>query len=284
MSGETYSFRIGSVQCLAVSDGSFSYPTNWFFSNVPQEDLERELRARQLEPDQIISTYTCLLIKTERNKVLVDAGAANLAPTTGELLRNLEKGGVKATEIDTVLLTHGHPDHIGGAIDAEGRPTFPNARYIMWKAEWDFWTATEIDLGAMAVPEEIKNLLRSTAQRCLPPLEKQMELLERETEIVPGVRAIPAPGHTPGHVVITVTSGGEGLLDLGDAVLHPVHLEQPSWQTAFDLVQDQAAKTRRQLLDRAAAEGMKVRAFHFPFPTLGQVVTRGKGWAWEPTC
>jgi glyoxylase-like metal-dependent hydrolase (beta-lactamase superfamily II) len=284
MSGETYSFRIGSVQCLAVSDGSFSYPTNWFFSNVPQEDLERELRARQLEPDQIISTYTCLLIKTERNKVLVDAGAANLAPTTGELLRNLEKAGVKATEIDTVLLTHGHPDHIGGAIDAEGRPTFPNARYIMWKAEWDFWTATEIDLGAMAVPEEIKNLLRSTAQRCLPPLEKQMELLERETEIVPGVRAIPAPGHTPGHVVITVTSGGEGLLDLGDAVLHPVHLEQPSWQTAFDLVQDQAAKTRRQLLDRAAAEGMKVRAFHFPFPTLGQVVTRGKGWAWEPTC
>jgi glyoxylase-like metal-dependent hydrolase (beta-lactamase superfamily II) len=284
MSGETYSFRIGSVQCLAVSDGSFSYPTNWFFSNVPQEDLERELRARQLEPDQIISTYTCLLIKTERNKVLVDAGAANLAPTTGELLRNLEKAGVKAAEIDTVLLTHGHPDHIGGAIDAEGRPTFPNARYIMWKAEWDFWTATEIDLGAMAVPEEIKNLLRSTAQRCLPPLEKQMELLERETEIVPGVRAIPAPGHTPGHVVITVTSGGEGLLDLGDAVLHPVHLEQPSWQTAFDLVQDQAAKTRRQLLDRAAAEGMKVRAFHFPFPTLGQVVTRGKGWAWEPTC
>jgi glyoxylase-like metal-dependent hydrolase (beta-lactamase superfamily II) len=284
MSGETYSFRIGSVQCLAVSDGSFSYPTNWFFSNVPQEDLERELRARQLEPDRIISTYTCLLINTERNKVLVDAGAANLAPTTGELLRNLEKAGVKAAEIDTVLLTHGHPDHIGGAIDAEGRPTFPNARYIMWKAEWDFWTATEIDLGAMAVPEEIKNLLRSTAQRCLPPLEKQMELLERETEIVPGVRAIPAPGHTPGHVVITVTSGGECLLDLGDAVLHPVHLEQPSWQTAFDLVQDQAAKTRRQLLDRAAAEGMKVRAFHFPFPTLGQVVTRGKGWAWEPTC
>ncbi len=284
MSGETYSFRIGSVQCVAVCDGSFSYPTNWFFSNVPQEDLERELRARQLEPDQIISTYTCLLIKTERNKVLVDAGAANLAPTTGELQRNLEKAGVKATEIDTVLLTHGHPDHIGGAIDAEGRPAFPNARYIMWKTEWDFWTAGEIDLGTMAVPEVVKNRLRSAAQRCLPPLEKQIELLERETEIVPGVRAIPAPGHTPGHVVIAVTSGREGLLDLADAVLHPLHLEQPSWQTAFDLEADQAAQTRRQLLDRAAAEGMKVRAFHFPFPTLGQVVTRGKGWAWEPAC
>ena len=284
MSGETYGFRIGNAQCLAVSDGSFTYPTNWFFSNVPQQDLERELRARQLEPDHIVSAYTCLLINTERNKVLLDAGASNLAPTTGELLKNLEKAGVKPTEIDTVILTHGHPDHVGGAIDAEGKPAFPNARYVMWKAEWDFWTAKEIDLGTMAVPEEVKNILRSTAQRCLPPLEKQIELLERETDIVPGVRAIPAPGHTLGHVVIAITSGREGLLDLADAVLHPVHLEQPSWQTAFDLVQDQAAKTRRQLLDRAAAEGMMVRAFHFPFPTLGKVVTRGAGWAWEPVC
>jgi glyoxylase-like metal-dependent hydrolase (beta-lactamase superfamily II) len=200
-------------------------------------------------------------------------------------LVGLEKTGTLATDIDTVILTHGHPDHIGGAVNAEGKPAFPNARYVMWKDEWEFWTSEEPDLSAMQVPDELKNgLILGTARRCLPPLRKQIELVEKESEVVPGVHLLPAPGHTPGHIAVAISSGSNSVLHIVDAVLHPIHMEQPAWRTSFDLAQDQAAETRRRLLDRAAADRTKVMAYHFPFPTLGQVVVaRGRGgWQWEP--
>jgi len=279
-----YRFKVGEIECIPVSDGSFDYPPALLFANVPQDRIREELRAHDLATEQVNCTYICLLIQTGKHNVLLDTGAANFAPTTGELLQNLERAQVKAPDIDTVILTHGHPDHIAGAINAEGRPAFPNARYVMWKAEWDFWTSERLDLSAMMVPEDLKqNLIVGTARRCLPPLEQQIELLEKETDIVPGVRAVPAPGHTPGHMVVSIESGRESVFHLADAVIHPLHLEQPSWQTVFDLDQDQAARTRRQILDRAAADRMNVLAYHFPFPGLGRVISRGTpGWVWEP--
>jgi glyoxylase-like metal-dependent hydrolase (beta-lactamase superfamily II) len=279
----TRSFQIGDIQCIVVNDGTFSYPASWFFSNVPEERLEGELRLHGLQPDQVLSPYACLLIKAGNHKVLVDTGAANLAPTTGELLPRLQTEGLSPADIDTVVLTHGHPDHIGGTVDGEGKPAFPNARYVMWKDEWNFWTAEKIDLAGMNVPGEIKALLLDSARRALPPIKPQIDLLERETEIVPGVHAVSAPGHTPGHMALIISSGRSQLLVLADAVLHPMHLEHPDWQTVFDLAQDRAGETRRQLLDRAASDQAKVMAYHFPFPGLGQVVVRGeRAWRWEP--
>jgi len=279
----TKSFQIGDIQCIVVNDGNFSYPASWFFSNVPQDRLEDELRLRGFQPDQILSPYACLLIKAGNHKVLVDTGAANLAPTTGKLLPRLQAEGVSPADIDTVILTHGHPDHIGGTVNAEGKPAFPNARYVMWKEEWDFWSAEKIDLAGMNIPKDVKTLLIDSARKALPPIKAQVDLLEREMEIVPGVHAIPAPGHTPGHMALSISSGRKQLLVLADAVLHPMHLEHPGWQTAFDFAQDRATTTRRGLLDRAAADQAKVMAYHFPFPNLGQVVARGQGaWRWEP--
>jgi glyoxylase-like metal-dependent hydrolase (beta-lactamase superfamily II) len=125
MPDEGCSFKVGAIQCTPVSDGSFPYPASLFFANVPRERLEEELRAHGLRTDEVTGTYTCLLVSTGENKVLIDTGAGNMAPSTGELLANLEKAGTRASEIDTVILTHGHPDHIGGAVDPEGRPAFP---------------------------------------------------------------------------------------------------------------------------------------------------------------
>ena len=284
MAGEAYSFNVGEIQCAPLSDGSLPYPPNWFFANVPQQRLEEELRAHGLRTDEVTGTYTCLLVSTGKNKVLIDTGAGKIAASTGELMVNLEKAGAHPSEIDTVILTHGHPDHIGGTLDAEGKPAFPNARYLMWKDEWQFWTSEEPDLSAMPVPEELKTgLILGTARRCLPPLRKQIELVEKESEVVPGIHLLPTPGHTPGHLAVAVTSGTDSVLHVADAVLHPILMEQPTWRTVFDLEQDRAAETRRRLLDRAAADKTKVMAYHFPFPTLGRVASRRTGgWEWEP--
>jgi glyoxylase-like metal-dependent hydrolase (beta-lactamase superfamily II) len=284
MNGEAYSFKVGEIQCAPVSDGSFPYPPSLFFANVPQQRLEEELRAHGLRTDEVTGTYTCLLVSTGKNKVLIDTGAGKVAPSTGELLINLEKAGARPSEIDTVILTHGHPDHIGGAVDAEGKPAFPNARYLMWKDEWEFWTSEEPDLSAMQVPEELKEgLVLGTARRCLPPLRQQIELVEQESEVVPGIHLLPAPGHTPGHSAVAISSGRDSVLHVADAVLHPILMEQPTWRTVFDLEQNQAAETRRRLLDRAGADKTKVMAYHFPFPTLGRVaLRRAGGWQWEP--
>jgi glyoxylase-like metal-dependent hydrolase (beta-lactamase superfamily II) len=284
MAGEAYSFRVGDIQCIPLSDGSLPYPPSLFFSNVPQEQLENVLRAHGLRTDQVIGTYTCLLLMTPRNKVLIDTGAGDIAPSTGQLLGNLENTGTRANDIDTVILTHGHPDHIGGAVNAQGKPAFPNARYLMWKDEWEFWSSDEPDLGAMQVPEELKTgLILPTARRCLPPLRNQIVLVEKESEVVPGVHILPTPGHTWGHIAVAISSGRDSVLHIADAVLHPIHMEYPTWRTTFDLAQDQAAETRRRLLDRAAADGTNIMAYHFPFPTLGRVLPRsGGGWQWQP--
>jgi glyoxylase-like metal-dependent hydrolase (beta-lactamase superfamily II) len=118
------SFTIGKIQCIPISDGNCPFPPCVFLADVP----DQELKARGLPTDAINSTFTCLLVSTGKNKVLIDTGAGNLAPSTGKLLENLAKAGAPAQEIDTVILTHAHPDHIGGAIDGEGKPEFPNAK------------------------------------------------------------------------------------------------------------------------------------------------------------
>jgi glyoxylase-like metal-dependent hydrolase (beta-lactamase superfamily II) len=283
MHHDTKAFQIGDIRCVTVNDGTFAYAPSWFFADAPPEQLKQELDCRSLPTDQILSPFTCLLVDTGPRKVLVDTGAGNLAPTTGELLGGLRVAGITPAEIDTVVLTHGHPDHIGGNLDVEGKPAFPNASYVMSKAEWDFWNSDQINLDAMQAPDEIKVLVISSARRNLPPIGQQLDLIERETEVVPGVHVAPAPGHTPGHMVLVISSGAEQLLHIADSVLHPIHLEQPGWRNVFDLAPDQAVRVRKRLLDRAVADQAKVIAYHFPFPSMGRIVAKSPhSWRWEP--
>jgi glyoxylase-like metal-dependent hydrolase (beta-lactamase superfamily II) len=214
--------------------------------------------------------------------VLVDTGAGEYSPATGAILARLEMAGIRPKDVDTVVLTHAHPDHIGGAIDTYGRPAFPNASYLISELEWEFWTARRADLRGLRVPDEIKESIQSAAGRCLGPLRHQIEPIARETEVVPGVYAIPAPGHTPGHLAVLISSGGHHLLNLGDAAVHPLHLERPEWENGFDLTGELAVATRRSLMERAVAEKMHLMAFHFPFPSVGTVSARNGGWEWTP--
>lgn len=281
MAGETYHFDIGSFHCICVSDGTMDYPTDAFVANVPTEEFQQELRTRHRATDHVQSPYTCLVVDTGAHKVLIDTGAG-FAPTNGRLLQNLQAAGIAPDDVDTVILTHGHADHIGANVDADGKPTFRNARYVMSETEWKFWTG-EPDLRAMPIDEEIKGLLVQAARHGLPPLETQLDLIEGETEILPGIHAIPAPGHTPGHLALLIASGDGQLLHMADTVLHPLLMEHPDWYPRFDLQHDQAAATKRRILDRAAADRALALAFHFePFPSIGHVVRKGDAWTWQP--
>jgi len=287
MPAGSHRFQVGTLCCTVLSDGYAAYPTPWFFPDADRVDLARALHKRGLPQEQILSPYTCLLVETGRHVVLADTGLGTASNTSGAVLARLEVAGIRRQDVDTVVFTHAHPDHIGGAIDMRNPrrlpPMFPNARYVMSEPEWDFWTGAPVDLRGLRVPGDVRARMECTAKRCLLALRHQVELIDGEAEIVPGVRAIPAPGHTPGHLALLLASGGQRMLNLGDAAVHPLHLEQPRWKNGFDLDPEQALATRRALLQRAIAEDMRVMAFHFPFPSVGRVTARAEGgWEWMP--
>jgi glyoxylase-like metal-dependent hydrolase (beta-lactamase superfamily II) len=289
LKSEVYRFAVGTFNCTAVSDGTLTYspptfppPATFLFANAPGEDLEHALREHDIQSEQWVewvSPYICLLVDTGKHRVLVDTGADALGPNTGRLLENLKEEGIAPGDIDTVVLTHGHPDHIGGNTDLEGQVAFSNARFVMWKDEWAFWISERAELE---LDEHVKEPLLTFSRKNLPPIQGRVDLVDGEMEIVPGIYAVAARGHTPGHMGLTVSSEGEQLVCVSDALLHPIHVEHPDWYSAVDLNPEQAVATRHRLLNYAATEKALVLAFHFPFPGLGYVVQKKETWRWQP--
>ena len=284
MNSNHHRFTIGALNCMVVTDGTYNYPNpgQLLFANASPDELAPVLRAHNLEPaawDVYVSPYPSLLIEHGDQRILVDMGAGNLAPTTGKLVTNLRAAGVAPEEIDLVFITHAHPDHIGGALDEADRPVFPNARYLLGRAEWDFWAA-DPDLLNLNIPDALRQVIRACPKAILPHLQAKMELLEPDTEIAPGLRAIAAPGHTPGQLALSVTSNGEQLLALTDVFIHPIHIEHPEWVAPFDYDAEATVATRRQLYEQAANSGALVNAGHLPWPCLGHIREAGTGWRW----
>lgn len=153
---------------------------------------------------------------------------------------------------------------------------FESARYFVSREEWNFWTS---DAAMMKATPPMVNI----ARRNLEPLRDRLNLIEDASEIVPGIRAVATPGHTPGHIALSITSDGEQLLHVSDAVLYPLHLEHPEWAPVFDVSPRQAAASKRRIFNQAAAEEALVFAHHFPsFPNLGHVLKEEEGWLWKP--
>lgn len=273
---EIHRFTVGALECVAISDGFRHYEAALFFANAPEEALERRLAEHGIGAEGVPSSYSCVAVRSGGEWALVDTGIGPIAPELGRLLPRLREAGIPPEEIGTVILTHAHPDHIGGIADREGEVNFPAARFVMWRDEWDFWTSED---QLARLPE----LMVGFARRNLPPIRDRVELLERETEVRPGIHAIPAAGHTPGHMILGLSSEGEQLLVAGDAILHPIHLAEPAWHAAFDMDPQAARRTRRRLLERAVAEGLSLQCFHFhPFPGIGRVEADDGAWRWRP--
>lgn len=283
-----YPFRVGTFDCIVVSDGVSAFRAALVFGNAPEDERDRILRDRGMDTEMVQSSLNALVVNTGSNLILIDTGIGPFTDQTGKLMTNLRSADINPDDIDTVILTHGHPDHIGGNVDDQGNPAFPNARYLMRRQEWEFWTS-ESNLERLAAGElhgigEIDQFMGLWARNYLPPIADRFDLLDiqNEDEIVPGIRALPLPRHSPHQMGLIIESDGERLLCPVDVAINPIHLAEPGWHPAFDWQPEIALQTRRQIFDRITAEGALAFVYHYPFPGLGHVHPEGKGWRWEP--
>jgi glyoxylase-like metal-dependent hydrolase (beta-lactamase superfamily II) len=276
---ETYRFTVGEFDLVSLNDGYHDYEVGAFFANVPQDRVEEALRSRGLPTDRIASPYACLYVNTGQNRVLIDTGLGGWLPTTGRLPAALRSAAISATDIDTVIITHAHGDHLFGVVDAAGELAFPNARVYIWKRESDFWLSEDAPqrFPHREAIEQMRKILK-TIHDCT-------SFIDPDCDVVPGVTALAASGHTPGHIAVRVSSSGDSVLHISDTIFHPLHLEHPDWLPAsmLRLEPDAYLESMRRVLDLAADESALVLATHFnPFPCLGHVTRMGQGWHWQP--
>lgn len=266
--------RIGAIDIAVVSDGLLRLDARAMFG-PRQPAAWRDMV--HLEEGRIPFSVNCLLVRVGDRRIVLDTGTGRDEPAMlerygggcGLLTDNLRALGVAPADVDTVILSHAHGDHVGGATVRSGAgapmPTFPNARYWIWKGEWEHWTT----------PQALSE--RPFLERKLLPLQAhgQLELPDSELEVAPGVRLIAAPGHTPGHVCVALTSGREIAIYTGDLLHHPTQFDHPDWSPAFDLLPELSAASRQRILERAAREGAVLLTAHLPTPGIARPTPSG---------
>jgi glyoxylase-like metal-dependent hydrolase (beta-lactamase superfamily II) len=253
--------------------------------NADGATVNRALAAAFLPPSVLPVTFTVLLVNTGSKLILIDAGTAGqIADTAGSMMANLAAAGVEPGAIDTVVISHFHPDHIDGLKTKDGTKVFANAEILVPEPEWTYWMD---DAEMTKAPDRIKVYFRN-ARRIFGDIAKEVRRFKPGAEVAPGIVSIPAFGHTPGHCAFAIASRNQSMLAMSDTVRNPyLFARHPEWQPLFDMDGPLAVKTRKQMLDRAAADRMLVEAYHFPFPACGHIARRGKGYelvpvTWQP--
>jgi glyoxylase-like metal-dependent hydrolase (beta-lactamase superfamily II) len=281
-----YRFSLGDYQCISISDGTLTPPNAAAFAgNAPPQELTTALKDGFQTSENFTVNCNILFVNTGKNKVLIDAGGGFLVPpTAGKLVSNLKLLGISPREIDTIIISHAHGDHIGGLTDKNGKFIYPNAKYYINRGEFDFWTNPKASLPKIGGGEKMAADMIATAKKVLEAISKRVVKIDVEKEIIPGFFAINAHGHTPGHIAIRIKNKDISLIHVADAVhTHTVNLRHPEWRPIFDADAEQAALTRQRILSQIATERTLMYAYHFPFPGLGHIRERGEGgYSWEP--
>lgn len=276
-----YRLRVGDIEVVRVHDGYAARPLDaGFVRNAELADVQAALDSAFQPKDELIIPFTATLVRTPRHTVLIDAGLGDFAPpTAGQIRRNLAAAGFEPGDIDTVLVSHFHGDHISGLRWKDGSAAFPNATIMVPEAEWAFW----MDDGRMSqAPDGMRPGFENVRRVFGPDRGKVVQFGDGQ-EVVPGIRAMAAPGHTPGHMVFLVSDGDRQLMVWSDTTNKPeLFVRHPTWQAIFDMDGEQATATRLRLLDMAASERLEVAGFHFPFPATGHIARVGDGYDYVP--
>ncbi|MDW7554475.1 MBL fold metallo-hydrolase (plasmid) [Azospirillum brasilense] len=278
-----YRFRVGEISAVVLSDGVIGGPPRVYASDASEAELQEVLRRAFLPTDHMTLNLNTLLIETGGRRILVEAGAgATMGPNGGRIFQNLAAIGLGPADIDAIVISHTHPDHVGNLRTATGGRAFPRATVFVPRADWDFFVRNDPDLSYMPVPEDFRRRFAAAIKSSLEPVGNVVELYEAGAEIVPGLTTIVASGHTPGMATFLVHSGNDQLLLTADLAYHPVVNVDNPWRPGPDRDKDTALASRRRIFDRAAADRIPVLGFHFPFPGLGRMLKTDGGYAWVP--
>jgi glyoxylase-like metal-dependent hydrolase (beta-lactamase superfamily II) len=277
-----YRYSIGSCQLTALYDGVWYVPIDEkFVRNASGTQVNEALAAAFLPPKILPVSFTALLVNTGTKLVLIDTGTAGqIADTAGSLLDNFRVAGIDPKAIDTILISHFHPDHIDGIKTKDGAKIFPNAEIAVPEPEWNFW----MNDANMSKVEGVVKRYFLNARRIFTDIVDEVRRFKPGSEVAPGIEAVAAYGHTPGHTAFAIHSGNQSMLAMSDTVRNPyLFARHPDWQPAFDMDGPQAVEARRRMLDRVAADRMPIEAYHFPFPACGHIARTASGYEFVPT-
>ncbi|KPF70505.1 MBL fold metallo-hydrolase [beta proteobacterium AAP99] len=269
--------KLGSAEIIALNCGVARRPlAEGFVRNAPLADVQAALKAANLPTEFVDIGFTAFLVVDGKRRILMDTGNGQFgAPTTGRMLANLEAAGFKADDIDTVVITHFHGDHINGLRNRDGSLVFAKAKVWVPEMEWAHWMD---DAKMNAVPEAQRGGFNNSRRVFNNYPAAQLERFKPGHDFGAGVKAIEAYGHTPGHTLFEVTQGRDKFLYVGDLSNVPeLFVRNPDWAVQFDMDAEAARVTRRRVLDRAAADKVMVGGYHFPFPAFGRIEKMGNG-------
>ena len=290
MQGETqptiFRFKFGGfeISTLLDSKGIREGLHPLYGANASADDVQALARANNIDTHRLEHPNIPTLVNTGKELILFDTGngmlprdyeALKARMPMGNLVARLAQLGYSPEDIDVVVLTHGHPDHIGGLID-DGRPVYPNARYVFGAAEYDFWKKNE---GV----REARVFNQKLFMKICEPLAPRSTFIKPGDAVASGITAVDAFGHAPGLMAFHIESGGKQLMITADTFTHYVMaVQRPEWNFDMDDDKDKAVATRKRMLDRLATDRMFVAGFHMPFPGIGWIEKSASGFRWVP--
>lgn len=276
-----YRLMVGAFEITALYDGYIDLDSK-LLKNASEQDIQHLLARMFVKGPKVQTAVNAYLVNTGRQLVLVDTGAAGkFGPSLGQIVANLKAAGYDPAQVDAVLITHLHGDHVNGLIGGDGQPVFANAEIWSAAADTDFWLNPEV---AAKAPKDAQPFFQM-AQDAAAPYRKagKWKNFRTDGEVVPGISSVAAPGHTPGHSAFLVESNGQRLLIWGDLVHNAaVQFPRPNVAIEFDIDKKLAVSTRKKFFARTAREKLLVAGMHLPFPGIGHVRAEGKGFAWIP--
>lgn len=276
-----YRFRVGGFTVTTVHDGFFARPLEGFVRNAPLEAVQAAARDAFVPTDRTVIPFTITFIQRGDTLAVFDAGngVTPAGATAGRMIANMAAAGIDPARVTHVIQSHFHGDHINGLLTAENGRAFPNAQVLVPAAEWAWWT----DAGnETRTPEGQRPSFGNVARR-FAPYQGRVTPFQAGAEVIPGVTAVAAAGHTPGHTVFRIADGADQFMFLADLTNRPeIMMANPDWQIVFDFDGDAAAATRRRVLDMVATDRIRVTGYHYPFPANGFVARAGNGFRFVP--